>query len=174
MISMGKPRSLPKLRSQGTASAAGFVLVVLLSLVAVGSAKQAGDLLGSSTNIGVEHMQPLAISFDIGTLAGVAVIDVLSESKETVYLDVPVAWIEREVRNVPIKDVTADPASFGYSRWKLPAGAGISFRSGSDPGRIILHNPSGISVKASVRRADLDTGGVDSNVVLILKGEGEL
>lgn len=171
---MGKLRSHPNLRSQGRASAAGFVLVVLLSLLAVDSARQAGQLVGPSTNIGVEHMQPMSISFDVGTLSGVAVIDVVSSNKETVYLSVPSDWVEREVRNVPIKEVTSEPASFGYNRWKLPAGAGISFRVASDPGRIILHNPSGISVKASIRRADLDAGGVESNVVLILKGEGEL
>lgn len=172
---MGKPRrSFPNLRSQGKASAVGFVLVVLLSVAAVGTAGKTGDLIGNSTNIGVEHMQPLSLSFDIGTLAGVAVVDVVSESKETIYLDVPSDWKQREVRNVPINDVTADPVSFGYVRWKLPAGAGVSFRAPTDPGRIILHNPSGISVKASVRRANLDTGAVDNNVVLILKGEGEL
>lgn len=145
-----------------------------LSFTAVGTANRVASIIEPVTDIGIEHEKPLSLQFDIGVLQSASVIEILSESDETVRISLPASWDLREVRNVPIAKVTSDEPSFGFIRWELPARAGVSFRSPTNPGRLLLHNPSGVQLKAVARRADLETGLVESDAVLVLEGTGEL
>jgi hypothetical protein len=82
-------------------------------------------------------------------------------------LSVPSTWVRREVKNAPIHTVTSEAPSLGFTRWKLPARAGISFRIPDAPDSMILHNPSEVQMKLDLVQVDLLTEEVERDILLI-------
>lgn len=145
--------------------AAVSLVLILLSAQGTGSLL---DAFGThAAEIGVEHAQPLSLSLQVGVKDESAVIEFLSSSQEQIFISVPSDWQRREVRNAPIDSVTADPPSLGFTRWKVPSGAGISFNVVNSPSSAIMHNPSGSPLKLDLAFVDLGTGVTEREVVLI-------
>lgn len=122
---------------------------------------------GDVVDIGVEHELPLSLLLEVGINGESAVYEFYSQSPETILLSVPSTWIRREVRNAPIHTVTAEAPSLGFTRWNLPARAGISFKVHRNPDSVILHNPSGIQMKLNMSIADVQREEVVKDVKLI-------
>jgi len=118
--------------------------------------------------IGVEHTLPLELSLEMSELYGVGILDLTQNStEEVVFVSVPSDWERREVRNASLKEITSDSSSFGFTRWRFPPGASISFGVPAAPTMLLLHNPSSISLKVNTLRVDLETEQVERNVLLI-------
>lgn len=57
------------------------------------------------------------------------------------------------MRGAPINHMTGEPQDWGYIRWIMPTGANARFEA-LNPGRITLHNPSGIPLTVRTIRID--------------------
>lgn len=119
-------------------------------------------------DIGIEHTEPTSVTLDISVLHGVAIVEVTStDSTSESFVSVPDTWQRREVRNAAIADVTSEESAFGFTRWKLPAGATISYRVHKAPTQIIVHNPSTVPLQITTNYVDLETEVSDHNVFLL-------
>jgi hypothetical protein len=171
------PRTLPSqlLLNIGAAIAATIAITAVsittqehlpASLIETGSMK--------TIDIGIEHDKPLALSFEMSSLGGVAIVEIGVDGSERVGLSVPSSWIRREVRGAPIADVTSDEESFGFVRWSLPGSSSVSFRVPHTPGNVVLHNPSGVALKVNVTRVMLPDEVVERDVLLVQESSREL
>jgi len=117
--------------------------------------------------MGVEHTQSLSLMMDISALQGLGLLDLSHEGEETILISLPSLWQRKEVRNVPLSEVTEESTSFGFTRWKFPQGASVTFAIPEYPDSLLLHNPSGVPLKVNITRVDLDRSTVEKDVVLI-------
>jgi hypothetical protein len=154
------------LSKHGPAAGVGLIALVLLSMSSTGPALL-NSLRGNVVDIGIEHDKPLSLSLEVGILNDKASVEFFSESAETILISVPSTWVRREVKNAPIHTVTSESPSLGFTRWKLPARAGISFRVPDAPDSIVLHNPSGVQMKLDLVQVDLETEEVKRDILLI-------
>ena len=154
-------------RKHGPAAGIGFIALVVLSLASISPPTLLGSVQGTTVDIGVEHSEPLSLSLEIGVLEGSGVAEFFSETAEQILISVPSTWVRREVKNAPIHTVTAEPPALGFTRWKLPARAGISFRVPKAPSSLILHNPTGVQMKLDLTRVDVASEQVLSDTILI-------
>lgn len=122
----------------------------------------------NTVDVGIEHTLPISLTIDVSTLDGASIVEVTNtEGGELAFISVPDEWQRREVRNASIADVTSEESSFGFTRWKLPAGATISYRSQEVPESMVLHNPSKTPVKAAVNRVDLQKNTLEHDIILV-------
>ncbi len=143
-----------------------FALVVLATATGSG-ASLLGNLRGNVVDIGIEHDKPLSLSMEIGVLDDMASVEFFSESGETILISVPSTWVRREVKNAPIHTVTSEAPSLGFTRWKLPPRAGISFRVPNAPDSVVLHNPTGVQMKLDLVQVNVETEEVERDILLI-------
>ncbi|MDD5623856.1 MAG: hypothetical protein PHI23_04060 [Candidatus Peribacteraceae bacterium] len=162
------------------------VLAALFAIVAVVVLSQQAlhgtslDLTASLTetnmkaDIGVEHTGPLSLSLSLSKGEGSGIADIGQYGEETIAVSVPADWQRREVRGAPLASVTADPSTFGFTRWHLPPGTVISFGVPVSPASLILHNPSGVPLKVTLTRVDLEAQSVERDVVLVQESSVQL
>lgn len=81
-------------------------------------------------------------------------------------MHLPSSWSRQEVRGVPIERVTSEPQEWSFVRWLIPAGATVRFDA-ENPGRITLHNPSGIPVTVSTTTVNPRTGTRESDAQIV-------
>ncbi len=121
-----------------------------------------------TVDVGVEHYLPLGLTIDVSALNDESITEITnSEGGELVYVSVPDSWERREVRKATIAEITSEESSFGFTRWKLPPGATISYRSTSVPESMVIHNPSKISLKVTTNRVDLEQDTIEHDVTLV-------
>jgi len=133
-----------------------------------------GFVEGPVIEMGVEHTGSLGLVLELSALKGKGIADVSHDGDETVFVSVPEDWVKREVRNVPIQSVTADPPSLGFVRWHIPPGARLSFSVPQAPSKIILHHPTDTPLKVGIKRVNLDADVVDRDVILVQGASVEL
>ncbi|MBU0767227.1 hypothetical protein KKF55_05650 [Patescibacteria group bacterium] len=124
--------------------------------------------------IGVEHEFPLSIALSVSELKGSGLLDIKQEGEEVVSISLPSSWQRKEVRNVSLSEVTEESASFGFKRYQLPAGASVTFAISQYPDTLLIHNPSGITMKVDLKIVDLQTNTVEANVVLVQDSPAQL
>jgi len=124
--------------------------------------------------IGVEHVRPLTLSLTISTNGKNGIADISHDGTGTAYLSLPSSWTRREVRGTSLSTVIADPPTFGYTRWAIPAGATVSYAVPVAPSTILLHNPSGVPLQVKLTRVDLQTQNVERDVILVQDATTEL
>ena len=154
-------------RTHGSAAGVGLIAIAILAVSSASAPALIGSLRTDTVDIGVEHNQPLSLSLEFGVLDDMAVAEFFSESAETILISVPSTWVRREVKNAPIHTVTSELPSLGFTRWTLPARAGISFKIADAPGSLVLHNPSGVQMKLDLVQVDLKSEKVERDVLLI-------
>lgn len=159
-------RSLP-FNQHSTAAIVGLMSVAIFAVSTASAPALLGSLRGEVVDIGIEHEQPLSLSLEIGVLDNKASVEFFSESAETILISVPSTWVRREVKNAPIHTVTSEAPSLGFTRWKLPARAGISFRVHTAPDSMVLHNPSEVQMKLDLVQVNLRTEEVVRDILLI-------
>jgi len=139
----------------------GKIALITLAFLAIAGiglfAPSDGDSGKPSTtiNVGIDHQLPLTIAISLTEGTKQSLIDVDLTSQEAVSLTVPAEWKRTEVRRSPLSSVTSAAAPDSTLRWKLPAGAGISYSSLEPASDITLHNPSGATVKIQLTRVNL-------------------
>ena len=124
--------------------------------------------------IGVEHELPLSLTFSVSELRGSGLIDIKQEGEEIVSISLPSSWQRKEVRNVPLSEITEENTSFGFKRYQIPAGASVTFAIPQYPDTLLVHNPSGITMKVALTMVDLQTNTVETDVVLVQDSPAQL
>ena len=150
-----------------SAASVGLLTVAVLAVSTASAPTLLGSLRGEVVDIGIEHDKPLSLSLEVGILDEKASVEFFSESAETILISVPSTWVRREVKNAPIHTVTSEAPSLGFTRWKLPPRAGISFRVPHAPDSIVLHNPSEVQMKLDLVKVNLRTEEVERDILLI-------
>jgi hypothetical protein len=123
-----------------------------------------------TTDIAVEHTEPVSLRLDVSLLNGQALVDISHDSTETIKVSLPSDWQRGEVRGVALKDVSAEAPMLGFTRWQLPPQAGVTYQAYQAPQGIMIHNPSGERLKITFTRVDLETEEVLYNVKLVQEG----
>lgn len=118
-------------------------------------------------DIGIEHEEPLSLTMQVGVSETAGFVEFFSETSETILISVPSTWVRREVKNAALHEVTSEIPSLGFTRWSLPARAGISFSVPSSPASMMLHNPTGVQMKLDLAFVDVTNDTVQKEVVLI-------
>jgi hypothetical protein len=145
-----------------------FSAIVAAMVLALASAGGTGGADAKGTvDIGVEHgaSARLMLTMSMGTEPGF--LEVSQEGEEALRFSVPQEWQRREVRNASIKDVTADSPAFGFVRWKLPPGAVLSLTVPRMPAGLVVHNPSRTPLSIRLKRVNVETGDVQTDVFLL-------
>ncbi|MCF7844358.1 MAG: hypothetical protein K9M03_00835 [Kiritimatiellales bacterium] len=157
-----------------------FALVVTAAVISVFSFQsfrasvQPSVLEPIRIEIGIEHELPLSISLSASELKGSGLIDIKQDGEETISVNLPSSWQRKEVRNVPLSEVTSENTSFGFKRYQMPAGASVTFTIPEYPDTMLIHNPSGITMKVNLKIVDLQTNTVETNVVLVQDSPAQL
>ena len=127
------------------------------------------------THIGIEHVHPLTISVVLRTSGGKwGIIDFGSINDEIIFISLPDTWRRREVRNVPLNDVQADPPSFGFVRYAFPPQAIVSFIVPNIPDHLLLHNPSRVPIQLNLTNVNTATQEVKHDVILLQESPKEV
>ena len=156
-----------RLGTNRAAASVGLLAVVVLAASSSSAPALLGNLRGTVVDIGIDHDKPLSLSLEVSILEEMASVEFFSESGETILISVPSTWVRREVKNAPIHTVTSETPSLGFTRWKLPPRAGISFRVPEAPDSIVLHNPSRVQMKLDLVKVNLSTEEVERDILLI-------
>ena len=117
--------------------------------------------------IGLEHSAPLSMSVLIARKEDAGYISIVNNSTEDIHVSVPSSWTRTEVTGTDIKNVTQDIPVFGFSRFALPAGAGMKLLLPSSPGALFFDSTSPAVTAVSLKSVDLVTAQSDSRVVLV-------
>ncbi|MFH1670347.1 MAG: hypothetical protein ABIA92_02040 [Patescibacteria group bacterium] len=157
-----------------------FALVVTAAVIAVFSVHSFRASVQESAfepvrvEIGVEHELPLSLSLSASELKGKGLMDIRQEGEEMVFISLPSGWQRKEVRNVPLSSITQEDTSFGFTRYRIPAGASVTFAIPQYPDTLLVHNPSGIALKVALTMVNLQTNTVETNVVLVQDSPAQL
>jgi hypothetical protein len=96
--------------------------------------------------------------------SGTNVYEIRFTGSGVMAVHLPSSWKRVEVRGVPIANMIGEPQQWDYVRWIMPSGATARFET-SDPGRITLHNPSGIPLTVSTTVVRGGTREDDASIV---------
>lgn len=129
--------------------------------------RERAELLKAPIDIGIEHSQSAAVSFTRSADTRPQFIDVANEGKETVFISLPAAWERGEVRGGALSSVAQDRPMFGYSRWRIPAGLTIAFKSSLRWDGATFHNPSGVPLRIKIITVHLKKGTSEREVYLL-------
>lgn len=127
------------------------VILVMAAPIAWRSVTRSTEL--HETAIAVEHTAPLSIRIARFISSGSTIVDIGSTGSGMIAVHLPATWQRLEVRGAPIASMTGEPQDWGYVRWVMPTGTVARFEA-LNPGRITLHNPSGIPLTVRTIRID--------------------
>ena len=152
----------------GTHVKIGLLALCLALLIAVPAAwlSGSGAPQAAATDIAVEHTLPLTLRIARLASSGTNVFEVGFVGRGTGALHLPSSWTRQEVRGAALASVTSEPTEWNFVRWVLPAGAVVRFDA-PNPGRVTLHNPSGIplTVRTTTVHAITDVRDDDARIV---------
>ena len=140
-------------------------------LLSVRPGLQADIAAGPLTDIGIQHDSPVTIRLRQST-GDPSMVDITGGSADGT-LHVPASWVLREVRGSAVENLGREPAANGYTRYRMPAGATLSFRVGTTP-RLRIHNGSAVSLLIIASRVDLQTHAVQEKSVIVTEKAVEL
>lgn len=151
-----------------------IVAIILITVVTYRGGDTGANLTAGRAEIGIEHTTRLTLSLVLSERGGNGIADISHTSGREIYVSLPMDWTRREVRGAPLATTAGDAPTFGFRRWRIPAGALISFAIPHFPSSMLLHNPSGIPMEIDLTRVDLDTTRTERNVILVQEGTVEL
>lgn len=137
----------------------GFLTLLLVALLAVPAAwlTKNGSITPPSTTIAVEHVAPVVIEISRLVSSGTNVLEFTVAGSGGIALHVPRSWSRQEVRGSPLSSITSTPQDWNFVRWTIPSGSTVRFDA-PNPGRITLHNPSGIRMTVTAVNINPKTG----------------
>lgn len=142
----------------------GSLLLVLVPFLLGG--KQNGDRVPAT--IALEHASPITLSLTVQRARGGSIIEV-GDASDAVYVSVPLSWLRREVRGVPVASVTTEGEGFGFARFRLPPKGSMAFFAPLSPSSLILHNPADSHLTLKLTLLDLEENRTDTRTILIEK-----
>lgn len=125
-----------------------------------------------SAEIGIEHEGPVNMSFNIARKGDLGFLRIDGDVTTTIFVSVPQDWERTAVHGATLKEVIADAPEFGFIRWTLPAGAGISMRIPHVPDEFRFLSPSQGVATIGVTTVDLTTEIYDERTVLLQQESG--
>lgn len=136
----------------------GFLMsLILLGALAAWLSRPSEPVQPLIADIAVEHQGKLVVQMTLTTKSGAGLLDIAMRGGSGIYLSVPQNWTQTEVRNVTLADVSGEDAAFGFTRLKIPSGAGLSYKLPTAPDKLRVHNPGGQPMDLRVRAINLDT-----------------
>jgi hypothetical protein len=111
-----------------------------------------------SVTIGLEHGTGMALALTVTNGSGGAIIDIGHDAVTLIAVSVPTTWTRTEVRGVPLSSVTSQEAALGFTRWTLPAGASVTYRSNERIGEVILRSGSNTPFQVKLTTVEGRTG----------------
>ncbi len=128
---------------------------------------KAADVLPAT--IGIEHDGPITLVVVVARKEKAGYTSITNESDETIHVSLPSSWKRSEVTGVPLSQVTQDIPVFGFTRWKLPARAGIKMLMDAAPTSLFFDSTSATTAAIDLQTINLATLSVSSKVVLLQK-----
>jgi len=153
---------------------AGSAIAVLLMLGYVdrgtfSTLRSFAALQQNTATIGLEFDAPLSLSVLVARKEDSGYTSITNKSDKAIRVSSPAAWSRLEVTGAPLSAITQEIPVFGFTRWTLPARAGIRFMVPSLPGALFFDSPSASTAAVEVQSIDLTTSQVTSRVVLVQK-----
>lgn len=151
---------------------AGSAIVVLLLLAAVENnifATRGSDAAPVPVTIGLEHDSPLSLSVLFAKKEAAGYVSLTNGSNEAIHVSVPSNWVRSEVTGAELRDVTQDIPVFGFTRYALPAGAGMKMLLSEAPEAVFFDSTSDAVTALDLKAIDLTSSKVSSKVILIQK-----
>ena len=161
---------MPSIRVHGILALA--TLAVCISIGALANQQfraniQASQEDATTADIALEHALPAELELSMSTREHQAVVEIALHGKEDMHLTVPSDWERTEVKHVALSDIVSEPAMFGFTRFRIPAGARVTYKVLNAPEHVLLHNPSKQPLKVTYTLVHLDTDEVLHDVVLL-------
>ena len=126
---------------------------------------KAADMMPAT--IGVEHDGPLTLSVLVARKEQAGYVSLANQSNADIHVSVPSSWKRSEVTGAPLAQVTSDIPVFGFTRWNLPAHAGIKMLLSEAPTSLFFDSTSTTSAEIDLQTIDLTNLHASSNVVLL-------
>ncbi|HLD63299.1 MAG TPA: hypothetical protein VI913_00190 [Candidatus Peribacteraceae bacterium] len=149
------------------------IVASLCALLVIGSqihSRLAPSLNERLADIAVEHKSPLELKLALSQRDTEGIIDIEHNGNEAVHISLPSEWVRAEVRNVALEAVLAEPPMLSFTRWTIPAGAGVRFLIQGMPDGFMLHHESDATLELKTTFVDLDADTVQTDVRLVKDG----
>lgn len=145
----------------------GLSIVPVLLLGVALALRSASPGEATPAMIAVEHDEPLALQLGLSMRGRARLIDIQQSGTRDILLGVPAGWRRSEVRGADLRAVTAEAPSFGFTRWRLPPGASVSFRTSGSWRQITVQNPQHRPLTVRLTTVDLDSDHAEHFVFLV-------
>lgn len=123
----------------------------------------------SPMTIGLEYASPLSLSVLLARKEGAGYVSITNQSNDEIHVSVPSEWKRTEVTGAAIEKIKPDIPVFGFTRWNLPALAGMKMLLPEVPSGILFDSVSEAVAAVDLKTIDLTTNSVSSKVVLLQK-----
>lgn len=152
-----------------TIAGSAIAVILMLGMVdrATFSTGRSNAAQSMPSTIGLEHDGPLTLSVLIARKEKAGYVSLTNGSDETIHVSVPSDWQRSEVTGAPLSAVTSDIPVFGFTRWSLPARAGIKMLLSVAPDSLFFDSTSKASTAVDLQTVDLVTLQTSSRVVLL-------
>lgn len=158
---------VPQLTIAGSAIALLLLLGTIDRITFATRPSKAAEMLPAT--IGIEYDQPLRLSVLVARKEQAGYTSITNQSDETVHLSVPSTWTRTEVTGVPLGRVTQDIPVFGFTRWTLPAHAGVNMLMSQAPNSFFFDSTSTLAAAIDLQTIDLVKLHASSRVLLLQK-----
>lgn len=152
---------------------AGSAMAVLLIMSAVDRgtfATGSGNAQEVATStIGLEHGAPLSLTILFARKDGAGYVSIENRSPDAVKISLPSDWKRTEVSGAELKNVAGELPVFGFTRWTLPAHAGIKLSLPAAPDSIFFDSASDTTAIVDMTMVDLPQNLALRKVVLVQK-----
>lgn len=151
------------------AASAIAVLVLVAALEQNVFATRTSDAAPVPVTIGLEFDSPLSLGVLFARKQNAGYVSITNTSTENIHVSLPSNWTRTEVTGTDLKNVTQDIPVFGFSRYALPAGAGIKLLLPEAPGAVFFDSTSTAVAAIDLKTIDLTTSQTDGRIVLVQK-----
>lgn len=120
----------------------------------------------SPVTIGIEHDRPAVLTLMIArkNISGYA--SIVNESSEGIHVSIPSEWKRIEVTGTALMNVTENVVISGFTRYELPAGAGIKMLLPVAPSSLFFESPSESTAAINLQTIDLRDQSVMNKTML--------
>ena len=151
------------------AGSAVIVLVLLSALERNTFATKPGDAAAPPVTIGLEHEAPLSLTVLFAKKEKSGYVSLTNLSSEGIFINVPSGWKRSEVTGTDITNVVQSVPVFGFTRYSLPAGAGMKMLLPESPTSVFFDSTSEAITTLDLKTIDLTTSDMNRRILLLQK-----
>ncbi len=146
--------------------------IAVLMLLGIVDRVTFSTLLSNAANplpvtIGIEHNGSAVLAVVIARKTNAGYASIINDSGEGVHVSVPSEWKRIEVTGTALTNVTEDVVLLGFTRYALPAGAGIKMLLPLAPSGLFFESPSASTAAINLQTIDLTDESVTQRTVLV-------